>query len=77
MPSTVTSLTARRSSMTVEDALASIHAGAISEYLAAALVGSKAGMRAVRSRAHALDIAHPGGPSLVDQLDALRTQAAA
>lgn len=77
MNATVTSLAARRRSATVEDALASIHAGAISEHLAAALGGNAAAMKAVRSRAHALDIAHPGGPSLVDQLDALRTQTAA
>jgi hypothetical protein len=76
MFSNVTSLTARRST-TVEDALASIHAGAIADYLAAAMGRDWDGMRIVRNRAAALDLAHPGGPSLVDQLDALRTQTAA
>ncbi|MBT2477621.1 hypothetical protein [Streptomyces sp. ISL-94] len=77
MPSNVTSLTARRSSTIVEDALASIHAGAIADYLAASMNRDWDTMRIIRKRAAALDLAHPGGPSLVDQLAGLRTQAAA
>ncbi|MFE3577877.1 hypothetical protein [Streptomyces vinaceus] len=75
MNATVTSLTARRSSTTVEDALASIHAGAIADWLAASLDRDWDSMRIIRQRAIQLDAKHGG--NLVDQLDALRTQAAA
>ncbi|GAA3267914.1 hypothetical protein [Streptomyces lavendulae] len=73
--SNITSLAARRSA-TVEDALASIHAGAIADYLSASLGRDWDSMRIIRQRAAALDAKHPGSQSLVDQLDALRTQAA-
>ncbi|MFF5703425.1 hypothetical protein ACFY7H_13090 [Streptomyces sp. NPDC012794] len=72
--SNVTRLADRRSS-TVEDALASIHAAAIADYLTASLARDWDGMRIVRRRAEQLDAKHGGG--LVDQLDALRSQPAA
>lgn len=75
MNATVTSLTARRRSATVEDALASIHAAAISDYLTAALGRDWDTMRIIRRRAEQLDAKHGG--DLVAQLDALRSQPAA
>lgn len=75
MNATVTSLTARRRAATVEDAVASIHAGAIADYLAAALLRDRTAMQAVLDRARILDAKHGGG--LVDQLNALRTSQAA
>jgi pyruvate/2-oxoacid:ferredoxin oxidoreductase beta subunit len=73
----VVDLAARRRSITVEDALASIHAGAIADYLAAALVNDRQAMSEVLDRAARLDAKHPGGPSLIDQLTSLRTHTAA
>ncbi|MEV6580234.1 hypothetical protein AB0M92_18950 [Streptomyces sp. NPDC051582] len=75
MNATVTSLTARRRSATVEDALASIHAAAIADYLTAGLARDWDGMRIIRRRAEQLDTKHGG--DLVGQLDALRSQPAA
>ncbi|MFD5419468.1 hypothetical protein ACFWJT_15765 [Streptomyces sp. NPDC127069] len=74
--SNVTRLADRRS-ITVEDALASISAAAIAEWLSAYQNRDWDGMRIVRQRAARLDAQHPGYPSLVDQLDGLRTQPAA
>lgn len=75
MNATATSLTARRRSTTVEDVLASIHAGAIADYLAASLNRDWDGMRLIIRRAELLDAKHGG--DLVAQLHALRSQPAA
>lgn len=75
MNATITSLAARRRSTTVEDALASIHAGAIADYLSASLARDWDGMRIIRRRAEQLDAKHGG--DLAAQLDALHSQAAA
>lgn len=68
MPGTVTS---------IEDAVASIHAGTIADYLTAALVKDREAMKAAFKRAEKVDARHPGAQSLVDQLAALRVHAAA
>ncbi|MFI6103187.1 hypothetical protein [Streptomyces sp. NPDC051310] len=73
----VVDLAARRRSTTIEDALASIHAGAIADYLSAALSGDTAAMREVVERAERIDARHPGSLSLTEQLYALSTHAAA
>lgn len=75
MNANVTSLTARRRSAIVEDAVASIHAGAIADFLTAAFDGDRAAMQAVLDRARQLDAKHGG--NLVDQLLALRSSRAA
>lgn len=71
----VTSLAARRRSAIVEDAVASIHASAIADFLTAAFDRDRAAMQAVLDRARQLDSKHGG--NLVDQLLALRTSQAA
>lgn len=76
MNAPVTSLTARRRSTTVEDAVASIHAGLIADYLTAAFNRDHTTMTVVLDFAAQVDAEYPGGPSLVDQLRALRSQAA-
>lgn len=73
--SNVTSLARRRRSQTVEDAITSLHASVIAEYLAARLAGSRADMDEIRKGAARVDSEYPGFPSLVAQLDALRSAA--
>ncbi|MFK0222198.1 hypothetical protein ACIQWN_28910 [Streptomyces vinaceus] len=77
MNATVTSLTARRRSATVEDAITLQHAGLIADYLHAYLNGDATTMLVVRDFASQMDADYPGYPSLVAQLDALRSQPAA
>ncbi|MFD5675590.1 hypothetical protein [Streptomyces sp. NPDC127040] len=60
---------------TVHDAIASIHAGIIADYLLARLEGDRATMTDIRSRADRLDARHGG--DLGAQLDALRSSQAA
>ncbi|MER6778458.1 MULTISPECIES: hypothetical protein [unclassified Streptomyces] len=77
MNASVTSLAARRRSTTVEDVITSQHAGLIADYLTAYLNGDTTTMTVVRDFASQMDADYPGYPSLVAQLDALRSQAAA
>lgn len=77
MNATVTSLTSRRRSTTVEDAITSLHAGVIADYLQAKFDRDRARMAAIRSEAARIDAEYPGYPSLVVQLDALRSSRAA
>ncbi|MER6488788.1 hypothetical protein ABT264_35230 [Streptomyces virginiae] len=76
MTASVTSLSARRHSTTVEDAITAQHAGLIADYLTAALNADTTTMRVVRDFASQMDADYPGYPSLVAQLDELRSQAA-
>lgn len=62
---------------TVHDAIASLHAGIIADYLTAALLDDRAAKQDILDRARQLDAKHPGGPSLADQIHALRTAQAA
>ncbi|MFJ8208125.1 hypothetical protein [Streptomyces sp. NPDC096033] len=72
--SNVTRLADRRST-TVEDAITSLHASVISDYLAARLAGSSTRLKEIRMEAAGIDKEYPGFPSLVAQLDALRSAA--
>ncbi|MFD8949437.1 hypothetical protein ACFV0B_11340 [Streptomyces xanthophaeus] len=71
--SNVTSLADRRRSITVEDAITSLHAAVISDFLTARLSRETE----VRAEAARIDAEYPGYPSLVAQLDALRSSRAA
>lgn len=75
MNAAVTSLSARRRSTTVEDAIAGLHAATIADYLLAALRVDRAAMGDIRDYASRLDAEYGG--DLVDQLDALRSSQAA
>jgi hypothetical protein len=77
MSANVTSLAARRRTQTVEDAVASIHAGLIADYLTAAFNRDHTTMKVVLDFAAQVDAEYPGGPSLIDQLRALRSSQAA
>lgn len=77
MNASVTSLAARRRSTTVEDVITSQHAGLIADYLTAFLNGDATTMAVVRDFASQMDADYPGYPSLVAQLDALRSAQAA
>lgn len=74
MNATVTSLAARRRSITVEDAITSLHAAVISDFLIARLDREADREAEVRAEAARIDAEYPGYPSLVAQLDALRTR---
>lgn len=77
MNASITSLTARRRSTTIEDAITSRHAAVIADYLLAKLNRKPARMDEIRDEAAGIDAEYPGYPSLVAQLDALRTSQAA
>ncbi|MEW2415317.1 hypothetical protein AB0953_16600 [Streptomyces sp. NPDC046866] len=75
MNATITSLAARRRTQTIEDAITSLHASVISDYLTAYLAGSASSMTEIRDEAAHIDNQYPGFPSLVSQLDALHSAA--
>ncbi|MGW6946158.1 hypothetical protein ACWGHD_04445 [Streptomyces xanthophaeus] len=77
MNASVTSLDSRRRSITVEDAITSLHAAVISDYLTARLHRKSGREDEVRAEAARIDAEYPGYPSLVAQLDALRSSQAA
>lgn len=77
MNATITSLTARRRSITVEDAITSLYAAVIADYLTARLGRDSDREAEVRAEAARVDAEYPGYPSLVAQLDELRTSRAA
>ncbi|MFG2748042.1 hypothetical protein [Streptomyces xanthophaeus] len=77
MNAMITSLSARRRTITIEDAITSLHAAVIADYLTAQLGPDSGRLAEVRAEAARVDAEYPGYPSLVAQLDALRSSQAA
>lgn len=77
MNATITSLATRRRTTTIEDAITSRHAAVIADYLQAKLDRDSARQAEIRDEAAGIDAEYPGYPSLVTQLDALRSSQAA
>ncbi|MFE2140212.1 hypothetical protein ACFXA3_00330 [Streptomyces sp. NPDC059456] len=75
MNATITSLAARRRTQTIEDAITSLHASVIADYLTARLAGSPIRTAEILAEAAHIDAEYPGFPSLVAQLDALQSAA--